>query len=203
MGKVLSQAGTSLADVYEVEGSIIGVEEIQSREVFLTHDMGSTISSERLIGFIERVDTGALAQATGFDVTLVAPIGIYRVMAIEVHADTTARTDRVQVSLRDPTTGREQPIFIWDTNNDVTSVIRMVDDGAAAANLFSLLQTRPQVMPVLGIGVGQRLRVGEEIVFRGSTTGFGAGDVTITALIYVATTVVAGVGSRGLPIPGW
>jgi len=203
MTKVLAQAGISLADIYEVEGSIAGVDQLISEEVHLLHEMGGVIFSERLIGQLARVTTGAIAQNLSSDQTFEAPPDIYRVLGVYVQADVPGRTARAQVSLRDPTTGREIPIFVWDSTNDVETVIRLIEDGTLDDNASALVQTSPQVMPSMGIGTGQRLRVGEEIVFRPVSSGFGAGTVTITALVYLASSTVSGVGSHGLPIPAW
>ena len=210
--KVLGQAGTSLADVYDVEGSIAGVENLDSNNVALQHEMGATIFSERLFGSIERIPSGALAQNIAFDVVVSTFPGVYRVLGVVVLVDVLARLTLAQVSLRSSRQGREMPIFVWDTVNDIGSSIRTVENGAASASTGILVQATPQHMPSLGMSQGQPLQAGDEIVFRGLTSGFGAGTVNITALIYVAATglladaagnLVAGLQSRGLPIPGW
>ena len=204
MPKVLAQAGVSLADVYDIEGSIAGVDQLLSSEVVLSHEMGGTVFSERLVGSIERLQTGAVAQNTAFDLTLVTPpAGIFRIVAVYVQADLSARTSFVQVSLRDPTTEREIPIFIWQVTNDLQSSIRIVENGGAAGTAAALIQASPTGIPSLGVGAGQRVRVGEEIVCRGLTSGFGAGTVVHTMLIYLAVASVPGLPSVGLPVPGW
>lgn len=204
MAKVLAQAGVSLADVYEVEGSIAGVDQLNTDEVHLSHEMGATIFSERLIGNLERLTTGALLQNISWDLTVVLEIGLYRVLGAVVLSDSGGRVDRAQVSLRSVVSGREIPIFVWDTAVDNRKNIRIVEEGAAV-NLEYMNVITPQVMPTLGIPPPQQPgnNVGGEIVFRGLTTGFGAGDVTVTALIYVAFNAQTSISSRGLPIPGW
>jgi len=67
MPKVLGQVGVSLADAYDIEGSIAGVDELVTRDVSLTHDMAATIFSERVSTAIRRSATAALAQNTLFD----------------------------------------------------------------------------------------------------------------------------------------
>ena len=206
MPKVLAQAGFSLADVYDVQGSIAGVDQLVTEEVHLVHEMGGTIFSERLGGAIIRATTGALNQSTTWDViTTGLPAGIWRVEGVYVQSDTAGRSDRAQVSLRDINAGREFPLFVWDATNDFQSDIRIIENGAAVGNDAALIQTSPVPnLPSLGIASGQRTqRVGEEIAFRGQTTAFGAGTITHTALIYIAFMRLRGVSSIGLPIPGW
>jgi len=202
--KILAQTGVSLADVYDIEGSIVGVDHLDANDVNLVHEMGATIFSERLGATIQRFVTGDLAADDTFDLTLVVS-GIYRVLSVTVLVDTAARINRAQLSLRDPGTGREIPFFIWTTGIDVEHAIRIVEEGAAVGNFTAMTQAVPQTMPTLGMGVGQRVnqRVGAEIVFRGLATSFGAGTVEATALVHVANASVERLGSTGLPIPSW
>jgi len=204
MPKVLAKAGVSLADIYDVEGSIAGVSQLISRDVSLLHEMGATIFSERLIGEISRQETGDILQNVTWNLTvLVPPAGIYRVVGVQVLADTAARVSIAQVSLRSLGATREIPIFVWDQANDPSSGIRIVDDGAATATMQALIQTSPVTMPSLGIGRGQASSVGDQIVFRGLTLGFGAGTVEAVALVYLASSRTTSISSVGLPIPAW
>ena len=208
MTKILSQAGNSLADIYDVEGSIAGIEQLETQELPIVHEMAATIFSERLAGEIVRLDTGALAQNVAWDVILTSPpVGIYRVLGMIVLVDVVARVLLAQTSLRDPGTGREVPFFVWDTNGagDFESTVRIVDNGQSVANVTMLRGTTGPDLPTVGIAEGQPRRVGEEIVFRGQTRGFGAGTVTTTALVYLASGEVAqgALSSRGLPVPSW
>jgi len=202
MVKVLSQSGDSLADLYDVEGSIAGIEQLETRELPIVHEMGATVFSERLSGFIRRSVTGNVAQSTSFNITMAGlPNGIFRILGLAVLVDTVGRTAFVQVALRSIVGGREIPVFVWDTDNNVTSDILIVDDDAAAA-VFGYLVPGPNLLPSLGVGVGQRQRVGEEIVMRGSTSAFGAGNVELTLLVYLGLTHT-GISNRGLPVPSW
>jgi len=202
--KILAQTGVSLADVYDIEGSIVGVDQLHGDTIDLVHEMGGTIFSERLGATIQRFITAALLQNATWDLTLVVS-GVYRVLSVLVLVDTAARINRAQLSLRDSGTGREIPFFIWTTGIDVEHAIRIVENGAAAANFTAMTQAVPQTMPTLGMGDGQRIdqQVGNEIVFRGLTTGFGAGTVQATALVHVANPSIERLGSTGLPIPSW
>jgi len=204
MVKILSKSGDSLADMYDVEGSIAGIEQLETRELPIVHEMGGTVFSERISGFIRRNVTAAINQSTAFDeVSTGLPAGPYRVLGVYVQADVASRVDRAQVSLRNPLSGREIPIFIWDVNHDVEKDIRIVENGSAVSEDRALVQAFPVVMPSLGIGRFQPQRVGEEIVFRGASSAFGAGTVLLTSLVYVAFSEVGGISSRGLPVPGW
>ena len=206
MTKVLSQAGSSLADIYDVEGSIAGIDQLLTDELPIVHEMGGTVFSERLSGEIVRLSTGALAQSVAFDVILTSPpINTYRLLGLFVFADVN-RVSFAQVSLRNTGTDREIPLWWWDTTasiNDVSSV-RMRDNGAAAATHIALNTPQFQ-LPSLAIRSGQLQETGGEIVFRGEMTAFGAGTVTATAILYLGLTDLptAGLSSRGLPIPSW
>ena len=202
MAKVLSRSGASLADVYDVEGSIAGIEQLETGELPIVHEMGGTVFSERLSANIRRNQAVALLQNVSFDITFVDfAEGISRILGVTVLASVVARVGRCQLSLRDPISGREIPFFIWDSLNNSESLIRIVENGGAAASqlaLIGLFQT-----PNLQVGTGQPLRVGTEIVMRGNTLGFGAGAVTITGLVYIAFSQITGISSIGLPVPAW
>ncbi len=201
--KILSRAGSSLADTYNVVGGVAGLDRLETRETTTIHEMGGTIFSERLSGAIRRATTGPVNQSTAFDITMTGlPAGIFRVLGVTVISSSSARVDNVQLALRDPDSGRELPFFVWDDANDVAATIRIVENGGAAGNQVALIAPNLQI-PNLGIGERQRQRVGEEIVMRGQTNAFGAGTNTLIGLVYVGFTHRGGISSRGLPIPGW
>lgn len=204
MVKVLAQAGTSLADVYDVEGSIAGVDELDSREVSLVHEMGGAIMSERVGGRITRSDTGALLQTINWDlVTVVTHPGPFRVLGVTVIADVIARVLRAQVSMRQSSTGREVPLFLWDSTLGDEVSYRTVENGAAVANMVALVPLPGLQTPSMGFGTQQR-EVVNEVAFRGTTVTFGAGDVTVTMLMLIAAVDPdASISSYGLPLPGW
>lgn len=205
MVKILSQSGNSLADIYDAEGSVAGIDQLETRELPIVHEMGGTVFSERCSAFIRRATTGALAQNLTWDVTLTdLPSGLYRVLGVLCVANQAARYSQAQGSLRDPLSGREMPFYVWDVNDDEETAIRLVENNAASANLRALRQSHPIGLPTLGVGDGQPQMVGQELVFRGLTSAFGAGTVTITLLIHLAFAAVGGLNdSRGIPIPGW
>jgi len=203
MSKILSQTGISLADTYDVEGSIAGIENLESADVNLVHEMGSTIFSERLSGFVRRVTQTAIAQSTDFDMVMTGlPEGIYKILGITVLANIATRTTRIQASIRSTANGREVPFFVWESGNDTQSSIRIVEDGDAAADLIYFNVVQPFV-PILGINRGQRQIVGDEIVCRGASNAFGAGTVQHTLLCYLALTHQGDISSFGLPVPSW
>ena len=207
MPKILSQAGNSLADIYDIEGSIAGIEHLETRDLPIVHEMGATVFSERLSGNLIRRSTGAIAQNATWDLQVLAantPEGIFRILSVFVFADQN-RVDRASILLQQtiPNVG-EQAMYIWDTANDAVRNIRLSDAGGAPGNQLALIQALPQPMPILAIGSGQAQSVGNTMIFRGLTTGFGAGTVTVVALIYVASPELStSVNSRGLPVPSW
>lgn len=203
MVKILSQAGITLADVYNVEGSVAGIEQLETRELTIVHEMGGTIFSERLTGAIRRITTGALTQNTDFNVVITdLPDGIWRVLNVLVIASATTRVSRAQLSIRDALDGREVPMLVWDVANDLESIVEIVENGGATGSQFALIPATGWQTPTMGVGIGQRATV-NELALRGRTSSFGAGNVTVIALIYIAHSHVGGISSRGLPIPGW
>jgi len=204
MVKILSQAGTSLADMYNVQGSIAGIDQLESNEVTLAHEMGALIFSERLSGAIRRASSGAILQTTTFDIVLNdLPSGIARILGVMVLSANGSRVANASVYVRDDAAGREVPIFLWDSTQTILTV-RMEENagGAVALNVLTS-DLNSAFLPSLLIGVGQPQRV-NSIAFRGLSTTFGAGTVTVTAVIYVAFSQLGGTRrNRGLPIPAW
>lgn len=201
--KILAQAGISLADIYDVQGSIVGVEQLQSQEVSLVHEMGATIFSERLTGTVGRITSGNLLQTVTFGFTLTPPDGIYRILGVSVFTDVAARMANVSLLLRASQSEREMPLFVWDSGNDLESLMVIDDDGTVATHI-ALIQTSPQPgIPSLGIGTGQRATVGDLIRLRGITATFGAGNVVVTAIVYFAFPRTTSISSFGVPIPAW
>jgi len=208
VGKVLSRAGVSLADMYNVQGSIAGVEELNSREVQVVHELGTTIFSERFGAGVRRVTTGDLVQSTAWDlvITGLAATPASRIMGVAVLADVPARTNMAQVSVRDPFDGRELPIWVWDSTTDQFVDIRIVDNGAAAANIQYLQPTqRSYTLPALLVrAVPSPVSGLPEVAFRGQTSAFGAGTVEHILLFTTAQAITGRVpSSEGLPIPSW
>ena len=207
MPKVLSQAGITLSDVYDVEGSVVGIEQLVAQEVRLEHEMGGTIFSERLSAAIRRQTTGAITQSTPFDLFMLnLPQGIYRILGVKVTADVVARVANVNLSVvgisATGALGQEMPFFVWDSGVDSEITLRTTDLGPAAANFVGLVTDRVQT-PTIGVGDGQPQRVGPQIAMRGNSAAFGAGNVVVTAQVLIAFSQIEGISSIGLPIPGW
>jgi len=204
VGKVLAQAGTSLADIYDVEGSIAGVEEIETREVQAVHEMGQAIFSERLRARVITTASAATAQSLNIDVAILAfaDIPFIRVHGIFVFTSVTARLTRMAVMIEDAiSAGNGLPIWVWDGNEE--SVRTSV--GGSAVNTISL-DGMPQYSMLPSFMVGQTRRgqeVSPNLTLRGSTSAFGAGTVTVTCHTLISFPTLGGVSSRGLPVPGW
>jgi len=205
MPKVLGQAGVSLADIYDVEGSIAGVEELASRDVGLIHEMGATILSERLRGEVRALSSGAILQTVNFDTVVTdLPAGATRIAAITVVLTAVSEMSHMCISVRDDAAEREIPIWNWTTGDDEMN-IRLELPGAAIANTILARPIHPVgpnmpsmllPFPIGGEGFSS-------IAFRGASLTFGAGTVTATALIYLEHCGDTGISSRGLPIPSW
>jgi len=204
MVKILSRSGTSLADTYDVVGSVAGIEQLESREVSLVHEMGQTLFSERFSTFMRRGLSGAILQNVTFNFLLNdLPSVPFRILGIAVFSDAIARVAMASVALRDPVTGREIPIWAWDAVIDPEMRVRHEDDGGGVvqAQFLRPLQPLGQV-PHLTAGSGQPQRV-PDVAFRGASTGFGAGTVSVTMLLHIGFSQTGGISSHGLPIPSW
>ena len=200
--KILSQSGISLADAYDIEGSIAGVEQLDSEEVKVVHEMGGTMFSERLGGLLRRTTTGAIAQNIAISQVLNLPNVPIRIYGVAVLTDDSSRLSRISVSLRDQeATIQEHPIWIW--NGTASQTVDITDDGTLTT--LSLLRPNPDSagdFPYLTFGTTSRNSIGQ-VAFRGLTTGFGAGTVTATMLLYHGFSQLGGISSYGIPIPSW
>jgi hypothetical protein len=209
MPKVLGKAGTSLADIYDVEGSVAGVENLSSDDVHLTHEMGSVIFSERFSTGIARLffDVGQNVTLGGSLPDL--PGAPFRLFGFQVVTDDSSRIDRLvcSYSVLDAAGDATQEIPFWVWDEEAGTTIRLIDGGAATANLTLLAPIAANSMGPAMVGGSDQSTV-NGITLRGVTAGFGAGIVEITALAYIGfaeqgSGAAAGLSSRGLPIPSW
>ena len=197
MAKILSKSGDSLADVYDVQGSIAGMDDLKSEEVNLVHEMGGTIFSERLSAAIFPLTTGAIAQSIAFNTGLLLP-QTSRLLGLSVVSNNPGRLVDVSVHITAPLT--ELPVFAW-VNADGQISVRMLISGSVATN-FLLRPGSVLQVPNLFIGEDSPLPA-STITIRGNTSAFGAGTVTTQAIAYIAFPQIGGLSNRGLPIPSW
>ena len=200
--KILGQAGTSLADQYDVEGSIAGLEELDSEEVKVVHEMGGTLFSERLSGSVNSGSTGAILQNIQFDVG-VSFSQVTRILGIQVVSTDPARILRAQVSISSPAAfdDTDLPVWFWDVGTDGFRTANVRIAGALQTVQIMVPAITP-LLPSLLTGQGSPRGV-FTLNLRGRTSGFGAGNVTTQMLIYAAFPQVAGLSSKGLPVPSW
>lgn len=209
--RVLAQAGHSLADLYDVEGSSIDIEALDNDEVKLVHDLSGTIHAERLHANLNVMDSTAQAQNLSWDVELVGFRANVpqRLLGISVLANTAARVTRASISLADNSTNAPEIIlWAWDIADDAEVSTLWSDNGAAVAVFFLLsplgyVSVLPTLLVRLGVAAGM-----PSIFFRGSTEAFGAGTVRTRAILHFARPlpplVAAGdPSSAGLPLPSW
>ena len=189
--------------MYDVEGSIAGIESLETRELPIVHEMGATLFSERLSGAFNRQTSTALAQNLTWDIEVQVGTVVARILGLCVYTPlNSGRIDHVTVSIRESVANREVPIFVWDAATGGVVAARFRDNGAAAAEVIMLenmldIATLPSML-----FTGQPVTV-DQIAFRGLTTGFGAGTVECMMTFYRAFSQRDGLSSRGLPIPGW
>lgn len=206
MVKILSQSGDSLADIYDVEGSIAGIDTLETRDLPIVHEMGATIFSERFSTLILREFVDDFAQSTGFNRTISGiptDSPFMRILGVSVMIDTTARIDLASISI-DGGDGEEIPIWSWDTALDAETSVRVIVSGGAAGTQIFLRPVQPWwgSLPII-IALGGQPQNTPSVFFRGISAAFGAGTVQITALMQVAFPRQTGVSARGLPVPSW
>lgn len=205
MTKILSRSGDSLADIYDVEGSIAGIDQLETRELPITHEMGATVLSERFTTRIFRIPTGDLNQSTAFRVELTTlPETPARLLGVQVIVDQGSRIARCAVLATDPTVQQDFPVWVYDALAGIRETITMEDVTVSAD--FSLLipQGAANVFPSFAGGREQQDNMVSSITLTGLTTAFGAGTVLATALLLLAfPRGDVNISSRGLPIPSW
>jgi len=199
--KVQAQAGGSLSDIYDVKGGQAPIDRLITAEVQLIHEMGDTILSERYSQFIRLVAQGNPQNTAIAAVISDLPAGVSRVHGVVVTTDITSRLTHVAVSLEDTlgTTPRAIPIWVWDGTNE--DVVRFME---TTVQNHIVLRPRAEYtqLPNIITGPDQPQRV-SNIALRGLTSGFGAGNVVVTAVIHISFAAIGGISSRGLPIPSW
>lgn len=210
---ILGNAGKSLADIYDVEGSVVHVDELEASVVTTFHELGATIASERMGSSIIGLTATGLGQNAdilafpgGGTATDTPFPGITRVLSVFVYASA-QRINDVSVNTYDPDSGREMPLFMWEAATDDIFTARILAPGGAGG--YKVL--RPKAfyphLPGFMFGPGQRAQV-PTLAMRGTTSGFGAGTVDLYAIAQVVTADVTGTGTGapsnvGLPIPSW
>lgn len=214
MGKILSQAGISMADTYDIEGSIVGVENLDANNVSLVEDMGPRVMAERMKTIMVTGTTGALADAIDFNITVLgsttipSPDCASRVLSVNVYipAANATEIENWSLTVRDQNLQREAALITWDI--DIDSEVKVVwnNDGAGAANFIQLRPLTHQ-LPGLLTRAGD-LEIAPLLLWRGTTAAVVATTVTATLVIQLArpnrTNPAAGQpSSHGLPIPSW
>jgi len=167
--------------------------------------MGQTVFSERFSSVFFRQATGAINQSTTWDlVTTDLSAHPSRLLGVTVFSNNGSRVSSANILVRDGALGRELPVWIYDGTNFIST--RMQDDGGAVTFFDVLLgNIQATFIPIFAGGRIQPESI-PDIAFRGITTAFGAGTVTITALFHVCAPDSGPSGSlssRGLPIPSW
>ena len=207
MGKILSQSGIALADQYQIEGSIVGVESLQTDDVSLVHEMGAAMMSERMKQIQVLMEPTAPTQNTNFSLSSGGVADCpNRVLhaAVYIPAANAGDITSCVLSIEDGRTGIQSVFFEFNDAQDDEGAIRW-DDGTGSADMLTLRgrHTLPSLMIRPNIGTAMPV-----IRFQGSTSGFGAGTVAIQALIHLVrpAQLVPQPGqasSHGLPLPSW
>jgi len=205
MVKILSRSGNSLADIYDAEGSIAGIDQLETRELPIMHEMGATVFSERLQTRIFRIPTTAIAQNIAFRIQLdTLPETPARLLGLQVITDNGARVTRAAVLATDPVLLQDFPIWVWNGVAADSELVTMLDATVSASFEVMLAHGPMNMLPTFTGGNEQQDNMVSSLTLVGLTSGFGAGTVLVTALAHIAfPRRDVNISSRGLPIPSW
>jgi hypothetical protein len=203
-----------MADSYDIEGSIVGVENLDSSSVGLVENMGQRVFSERMTSHLLRISSGSLAQNAAWDIVASPfPDGPCRITNIVFIALTASRVSMADLMIADPNSNVEMPIATWASGAvtiggvaDNERPIRFDDDSAGAGTVSYLgqtLATSPQLVVQMGQAPGMPV-----LKFRGLTSGFGGGTVEVLCYVShcrpnVLSPAPGHPSSVGLAIPSW
>jgi len=202
MPKILSRDGQSLADIYDVEGSIAGIDQLVTSDLPIVHEMGATVLSERFTTRIFRITTGDILQTITWAIELTTlPETPCRLLGVQVLADNGSRVSRAAVLATDPTVNQDIPLWVWDA----TVLETVTGEFSGSAATFNYLVPREGVIvPSFVGGNEQQDNMVSNVKFVGLSTTFGAGTVEVVALLYLAfPRRDINISSKGLPIPSW
>ena len=201
MAKILSKSGDSLADVYDIEGSIAGIEDLQSKDVNLVHEMGGTIFSERLSAQMVLVASSGVLQSVTFTAGVTIPV-TSRLLGLAVVVTLASRITQLSVGIGSPVAidDTEIPIFVWE-NADAAQDVEVLIDGTVESREL-LISPGGIFAPTILMGNDSPRRA-NIIQLRGETNAFGAGNIAVTVIAHILFPQRGGLSSRGLPIPGW
>ena len=203
MAKILSKSGDSLADNYDVAGSVAGIDQLNSEDVNLVHEMGGQLVSERMGARVLVIPSGLIAQSTAFITNFFTGNGITRILAIQVVTNGIGGLANLAVSVTTPVgvTSTDVPLFGWDSTGGLAVAIQVLINNTLAT--LSMLTPEAAIqVPQIMMGQNQAEPV-STLTMRGLTNAFGGGTIETTALIYTASPNVGGLSSRGLPMPSW
>lgn len=206
MGKILSQAGRSLADQYDVEGSIVGIDQLLSNEIPLVHEMGATLFSERFRFQMFQARSNPTGQNSNIDLVIaeVGEKGVARILGVLVVCNIAAQMATASVSVYRPAragvTFSAFPVWVWGGDSWPT---RLDLDGSTVQRDVLLGAPGQNMTPSFVGGTKQGPNPMTDIVCRGRTSGFGAGTETVWFLIFVGFTQTDGVSNYGADIPSW
>jgi len=202
--KILGQAGIELADIYDVEGSVAGIDRLLSEDVNLVHEMGAEIFSSRFQATIRRSEATYAQNVAIVQALTDLPETPVRIHGVDVMTDDASRVASCFVSLRTNVgTVRDFPIWNWGLVSSLP--VTLIDDGTLTALSLLVPLDSNTHQPSMLSGTGQSsVQNISEIVVRGGTTAFGAGTVDIILLVHISFAAdPTRLSSKGLPIPSW
>lgn len=204
-----ADVGSSLATIYDTVGQQSGgpQAQLETDRILLVHEMGHVIASELFALEVRRL-TVTTQQSLSFNAVIDdLPNGPFRILGFRtwVDAGVAADLNAVAVLQRNPDSGREVPLWVWnggtyinvraDTGVGVGTVAYLCPTAADSRLNDSWLQSMGSSAP--------RGRV-SALALRGTTAAYGAGDRTFTTDVLIAFMLPqVGTVQYGLPIPSW
>jgi len=205
VAKVQSRVGRSLADLYDVEGSIVGIEDLLSGDVNVVHDMAWTAAAEQRTSAIRRAAT-SFAQSTDVTVEIAGlPLDNFVLQGLAVITDDESRLVNATVVARNIARTQDYPLWVWDERNTPDDAPVRLEDNNVTANFDFLIPVPGAVSPPMAMhGRNQPDRGGIlELRLLARSTAFGAGTVSVTLLAMISLVNPGGLNNSayGLPVP--
>lgn len=186
MASQQNDVGRSIAKLYDSPEQLRAGAELTDREIVLTHDMGQQVFAERH-RVVHRQATFAVAQSTAFDQLIDGLPEQFQVLGVQVTVDTNGAIANLAVHAENEGHTLSNALFYWESAGGSSTVIRVAPGGDTNVLLPSAVCAA--LFPNRNLVLSRNTREatgGIALAVRGTTTAFGAGNVTITARLLLA-----------------
>lgn len=192
--------GTSLGPLYDTEGTRLSAgADILDGEIHLVHELGGQVAAERMRWQLRTGTATAIAQSTAFEARIVDLPDMCKITGWWIEVGTAGRLRDAGIYLENSTEAQGVPLMLWDSATGTTGTFQMFGGdrillipGAAMGAAYPNRDFAYRNLDASNNEV--------ELVLRGQTSAFGAGDVTIAGRI--AMLFFSRSGGLGLLPPG-